>query len=163
MTTGRRCPITPTQVDQAMEVIENLDIVPGYRVYQYKHKDADGNEIVTPILLNRRVALGNSDIAMAMPSPTQMNAVKITLNDLGTDKMIALTSNMRPGVDRIAIVLDGKVVSAPVVRQVPLGRNFIVEGLNKPGEGTTLASALMHPLENQLKIDDMRTISPRAK
>ena len=39
--------------------------------------------------------------------------------------MIALTKNMRPQVDRIAIVLDGEVISAPVVNQVPLGKQFI--------------------------------------
>ena len=30
--------------------------------------------------------------------------------------MFDLTSKMRPGVDRLAIVLDGKVLSAPVVQ-----------------------------------------------
>jgi SecD/SecF fusion protein len=71
----------------------------------------------------------------------------ITLNDEGTDKMIALTKNMRPGVDRIAIVLDGEVISAPVVNQVPLGKQFIIEGLGEPGEVQNLANSLMNPLK----------------
>jgi SecD/SecF fusion protein len=147
----------------AKRVAENLEIVPGYKVFNYTHKDADGNEATEPILLNRRVAVGGSDIARAFPSLPQPDAVEITLNKAGTEKMIALTKPMRPGLDRIAIVLDGKVVSAPTVRQVPLGKNFIIEGLNQPGEVQTLANALMNPLEVQLKIDDVRTLSPKAK
>jgi SecD/SecF fusion protein len=144
----------------ADRVKEGLEIVPGYKVYDYKHKDEDGNEIVTPILLNRRVALGGSDIAVATPSMQQADAVSITLNRPGTDKMIALTQPMQRGRDRIAIVLDGEVISAPVVQQTPLGKDFIIEGLHEPGEVQGLASALMNPLENALKVGEMRKISP---
>ena len=119
--------------------------------------------IVDPILLNRRVALGSSDVAQAFPSQQQPDAVSVTLNGPGTDKMIALTANMRPGVDRIAIVLDGQVLSAPVIRSVPLGKDFIIEGLNDPGEVQNLANALTNPLGNPLKIDEMRTIPPKSK
>ena len=113
-----------------------------------------------PILLNRRMALGGSDIANAVPSPQQADAVAITLNGDGTDKMIALTKNMQPSEDRIAIVLDGEVISAPVVNQVPLGKQFIIEGLREPGEVQSLANALMNPLENPLVVDEERTVSP---
>ena len=78
----------------------------------------------------------------------------------GTDKMIALTKNMQPGKDRIAIVLDGEVISAPVVNQVPLGKQFIIEGLREPGEVQSLANSLMNPLENALVVDEMRNVSP---
>ncbi|MEO0017231.1 MAG: protein translocase subunit SecD, partial [Verrucomicrobiota bacterium] len=141
-------------------VADRLEIVPGYKVFNYKHKDKDGNDIVEPILLNHKAALGGSDIALAMPSLSQQDAVEITLNGPGTDKMIALTINMRKGQDRIAIVLDGEVISAPQVRQTPLGKNFIVEGLDDVGEVKALANALMNPLENALKIDEMRNVSP---
>jgi SecD/SecF fusion protein len=144
----------------AQRVQDGSEIVPGYRAYTYKHKDADGNEIKTPILLNRRMALGGSDIADAVPSPQQADAVAITLNGEGTDKMIALTKNMQPQVDRIAIVLDGEVISAPVVNQVPLGKQFIIEGLREPGEVQSLANSLMNPLENPLVVAEMRNISP---
>ncbi|MEX1116090.1 MAG: protein translocase subunit SecF, partial [Akkermansiaceae bacterium] len=117
------------------------------------------NETLRPILLNRRMALGGSDIANAVPSPQQGDAVSITLNSDGTDKMIALTKDMRPGVDRIAIVLDGEVISAPVVNQVPLGKQFIIEGLNEPGEVQSLANSLMNPLENALVVESFSSVS----
>jgi SecD/SecF fusion protein len=144
----------------AERVQNGSELVPGYRAYTLKGKDEDGNEYTRPILLNRRMALGGSDIANAVPSPQQADAVAITLNGAGTDKMIALTKNMNAGRDRIAIVLDGEVISAPTVNAVPLGKNFIIEGLREPGEVQSLANALMNPLENPLVVDEERTVSP---
>ncbi len=144
----------------AQRVLEGEEIVPGYRAYQLTQKDADGNETTTPILLNRRAALGGSDIVNANPSPSSMDSVDITLNSLGTDKMIALTLHMRPKIDRIAIVLDGIVQSAPVVQSVPLGKNFVINGLDEPGETKKLANALMNPLENPLIVEEERSVSP---
>ena len=136
----------------AQRVLDDDEIVPGYRAYELTQKDENGNETTTPILLNRRAALGGSDIVNAYPSPSSMDSVDITLNNLGTDKMIALTQNMRPNIDRIAIVLDGIVKSAPVVQSVPLGKNFVINGLDEAGETRQLANALMNPLENPLEV-----------
>lgn len=152
--------VSPDGKTLAARVLAGTEIVPGWRAFNHKSKDQDGKEIIRPILLDRRPALGGSDIALATPSPQQADAVSITLNGAGTDKMIALTKNMRPGVDRIAIVLDGEVISAPVVNQVPLGKQFIVEGLKEPGEVQNLANALMNPLENALVVGEFRNVSP---
>ena len=144
----------------AQRVQDGDEIVPGYRAYTLKGKDEDGNEFKRPILLNRRMALGGSDIANAVPSPQQADAVDISLNGEGTDKMIALTKNMNAG-DRIAIVLDGEVISAPGLKQHgPLGKNFLIDGLREPGEVQSLANALMNPLENALVVEEFRNVSP---
>jgi SecD/SecF fusion protein len=144
----------------AERVLNEGELAVGERAYLLKGKDGDGNEYKRAILLSRRAALGGSDIALATPSTQQADAVDISLNGDGTDKMIALTKNMRPQVDRIAIVLDGEVISAPVVNQVPLGKHFIIEGLREPGEVQSLANSLMNPLENALVVDEMRNVSP---
>ncbi len=144
----------------ARRVADGDEIVPGYRAYNLTREDEDGNEVTTPILLNRRPALGGSDIVYATPSPSAQDAVDITLNSEGTDKMIALTQNMRPGIDGIAIVLDGEVLSAPVVQSVPLGKKFVINGLREPGERESLSNALMNPLENPLIVEEERTVSP---
>ncbi|MDP4645618.1 MAG: protein translocase subunit SecD, partial [Akkermansiaceae bacterium] len=136
------------------------EIVPGYRAYNEIRKDEDGNEMTIPILLNRRAALGGADILSALPSQQQSDAVDIVLNGKGTDKMIALTQHMQKRVDRIAVVLDGEVVSAPYVNETPLGKRFLIEGLDEPGETKELANALMNPLENPLVVEQERTVSP---
>ncbi|MGJ8634468.1 MAG: protein translocase subunit SecD [Luteolibacter sp.] len=152
--------ITASGKTLAQAVLDGEEIVPGYRAYELTQKDEDGNEFTNPILLSRRSALGGSDIYRANPSQSRGDSVDITLNGAGTDKMIALTQNMRPQVDRIAIVLDGEVLSAPVVQSVPLGKNFVINGLDDPGEPKELANALMNPLENPLKVEEERTVSP---
>lgn len=147
----------------AQRVQDGDEIVPGYRALIQKGKDADGNDHSTPILVNRRMALGGGDIAMAMVSPSRADAVNVTLDGAGADKMIALTKDMRPGLDRIAIVMDGEVMSAPVAQSVPLGRNFEINGLDEPGEAQALAVSLMHPLVNPLKVEELRQIRPAGK
>jgi SecD/SecF fusion protein len=144
----------------AQRVFDGTEKEPGYLAFNHKSKDQEGKEFQRPILLRRMAALGGSDIANATPSPQQNDAVAITLNGGGEDKMITLTKDMRPGVDRIAIVLDGEVISAPTVNQVPLGKQFIIEGLREPGEVQELANSLMNPLENALVVEEMRNVSP---
>ncbi|MBG7607699.1 MAG: protein translocase subunit SecD [Verrucomicrobia bacterium] len=144
----------------AARVLSGDEIIPGFRAYELTQDDEDGNEFTTPILLRRVAALGGSDISFATPSQQQPDAVNITLNNDGTDKMIALTKDMRRGIDRIAIVLDGIVLSAPVVQAVPLGKNFVISGLDDPGEPKKLANALMNPLDNPLVVEQERTVSP---
>ncbi len=143
----------------AARVLSNDEIVPGYEAYEHVYKDDEGNDIQSAILLTRRSALGGSDIANAFPSGSRSDAVSVTLNGEGGNKMVALTQNMNLGVDRIAIVLDGEVVSAPTV-QAKLYKQFEISGLDEPGEVKTLANQLMNPLENPLIVEEMRLISP---
>jgi preprotein translocase subunit SecD len=102
-------------------------------------------------------ALRSQDIALAIPSQRQADAVAITLNNTGIDKMIALTTDMAPRRDRIAIVLDNVVISTPAVAQVPLGKTFIIEGLREPGEAQSVAGALMNPFEFPLVVVEVNT------
>lgn len=147
----------------AQRVAEGQEIVPGYRAYTLKRTDSDGIESQRHFLLNRRIAIGNTDVRRAFPSPAQPDAVAVVLSAGGTQKIIALTTPMQAGRDRIGIVLDGKLLSAPVVNATPLGKNFIIEGLTEPGEAQMLANALMTPLENPLKIVEERSISDSLK
>jgi SecD/SecF fusion protein len=144
----------------AQRVLDGVEIIPGYRAYEFIQKNEDGIETTTPILLKRQAALDGSNIQNAVPSIQRSDAVDITLNREGEDKMIALTKDMRPNIDRIAIVLDDKVISAPSVQTVPLGKDFIITGLDNSEERKSLANALMNPLVNALNVDQERTVSP---
>ena len=155
----RNAEVGPDGKSLAQRVADGSEIVPGYRAYTERGKDGDGNEYSNPILLSRRMALGGADIANATSSPSRADGVSITLNEAGTDKMIALTKDMRSGVDRIAIVLDGEVISAPTVNQTPLGKQFEVTGLSETGEVQNLANALMNPLENALVVESSSSVS----
>lgn len=143
----------------AQRILDGEEIEPGYRAYLEPIKDEAGNEFTKPILLKRVASLGGSDIQTAMPSASSFDAVDVTLNNNGAEKMFNLTKNLRKGIDRIAIVLDDRVISAPEVKDT-LSKNFVINGLNEPGEVKELINALMNPLENPLKIEQERTVSP---
>lgn len=143
----------------AQRVLDGEEIEPGYRAYLEPIKDEAGNEFTKPILLKRVASLGGSDIETAMPSASSFDAVDVTLNNNGAEKMFNLTKNLRKGIDRIAIVLDDRVISAPEVKDT-LSKNFVINGLNEPGEVKELINALMNPLENPLKIEQERIVSP---
>ncbi len=148
----------------ADQVAAGEHIEPGYKVFQYVYKVAEGTpeekEMTSNILLNRRPAVQGNDIVRASPDVMGGGRVDITLNGDGEDKMIALTAPMNAGRDRIAIVLDGRCISAPVVQQVPLGKQFQITGLNAQGEAVSLAKNLMNPINNPLQLDEERTVSP---
>ena len=160
MVSPRNDELGPDKKSMAVRVSEGTEKIPGYLAFNHKTKTEDGVELQNPILLSRRPALGGSDIALATPSQQKQDAVDITLNGPGTDKMIALTKDMREGVDKIAIVLDGEVISAPTVQKAPLGKQFEITGLRDPGETQNLANSLMNPLENALVVDSFSKVSP---
>lgn len=143
----------------AQRVLDGEEIEPGYSAYQYSEKDRDGNDVTTTILLRRVAALGGSDVQFATPSMERNDAVSVTLNSKGADKMFNLTKDMRKGVDRIAILLDGEVICAPSVNDT-LSKNFEISGLEDAGEPKKVANALMNPLENALIVEEERSVSP---
>ena len=71
-----------------------------------------------------------------------------------------LTSSMQHGRDRLAIVLDGEVNSAPVV-QATLSSIFVIEGVGDAEECKNLSATLMNPLENPLLIVKESTVTAR--
>lgn len=145
----------------AQRVADRDEILPDCKVLFLEEKDDQGvDRPARPILLRKRAALSGSDIAHAAPSQTQPGAVDISLNSAGTDKMIALTKDMVIGRDRIAISLDDKIISAPTVNAVPLGKNFVITGQHTEAEAKTLSDALMNPLQNGLIVEEERSVSP---
>jgi SecD/SecF fusion protein len=144
----------------AQMVLAGDRIEPGYKAYIHEYENDDGEPQSEVLLLNRRTALDGSDVRHAGPNGFDPTKVDITLSGDGEDKMIALTKDMTPKRDRIAIVLDGKVVSAPVVISTPLGRQFVIEGMSGYDESKELANALLNPLKYPLKVEEERTVSP---
>ncbi len=132
---------------------------PGYKLYVLSDEDEDGQVITENILLKRRSALDGSYIvhAQELYGPYE-GKLTVELNAEGANKMFDLTSKMRAGVDRLAIVLDGKVLSAPVV-QSSLGANFEISGMKDANEAKSIAAALLNPLKNPLLVEEERTVS----
>lgn len=133
--------------------------IPGYEVFEYEYT-SDGTKRTEFLLLSRRIALTGKDVQQAWPeSMAGSHHVSITLTSAGAEKMLDLTGGMNLQRDRLAVVLDGKVITAPVVNAA-LHKNFIIEGQESSKEARDLASTMLNPLENPLEIIEERTVSP---
>ena len=85
-------------------------------------------------------------------------SLSVELNKKAGERFFDITKRMRKGVDRFAIVLDGKIISAPTT-QVDggiAGGSFRLTGNFTEQEVRSLASALMNPLRNPVVIEEER-------
>ena len=153
--------VHPESRTQAARVKAGDTLIPGYTYFEYIFTTDDGEELTEDLLLSKRVEVEGKHVKFAAPDAGQKGVVQIRLSGEGGDRMIRLTQNMTPGRDRIAVVLDGEVKSAPVVQSVPLGSQFVIEGLDTYEEANDLSASLMNPLENPLEILEVRQVSAR--
>lgn len=91
----------------------------------YKSKDSD-----TQVWVSNKTIVSEKDVETADASVSQVKAIDVKLTEKGTAAMIAATTPMRPAVDRMAIIIDGQLHSAPVVQSVPLGSSFVINGFS---------------------------------
>ncbi len=135
------------------------EIVPGYELKTAENEDKEGKAYRENILLKRRAIMDGSYIvhAQALQTGGAFNII-VEMNGEGTKKISELTSKMNHGYDRMAILLDGKVLSAPTV-QSTLGSRFEISGQKNLREAEELAAALLNPLKNPLIVDEERSVS----
>ena len=153
--------VHPDTNTKAPQVKAGETIVAGYELFEYNSTNEDGEKFTEDLLLSKRVQVEGKHVKYAAPDSQQKGVVNIRLTGEGGDRMIQLTKNMTERRDRIAVVLDGEVKSAPVVNSVPLGSSFLIEGLDDYEEAKDLSSSLMNPLENPLKFLDARKVTAR--
>ncbi len=159
--------VHPDSSSELAEKVRNGEaVVPGYKLYKLPEKndkgeplkDAEGNPVYEELFLSKRVEVKGKHVKRAVPSAARAGVIEVTLSAEGGNRMINLTKDMQKGKDRLAIVLDGEVMSAPVV-QSTLASNFIIEGIDSDQERRELCAALMNPLENPVEIEEERTVS----
>lgn len=139
-------------------VAEGRIRVPGYRMYEYTFKNGKNEDVTERIFLEKRESLTGKDIVRAGVDLARPGHVNVTLSNEGADKMYNLTSRMQLGHDRMAIVLDDVVKSAPTVQAI-LSKSFEISGLDAPGEAEALTKVLSNPLTNKLNFESASEIS----
>ena len=150
--------LLPVHPNNTALVQAGQEFVPGYKLYIYENKDDEGVTHTEKLFLSKRESLTGNDVSFAQPDGTRAGVVNVSLSSSGGDKMIRLTQSMRHGQDRLAVVLDGRVVTAPVV-QSALSSRFEISGMNAPGEAVSVSRVLNNPLEQPLRILEQRTVS----
>jgi len=114
-----------------------------------------------PILLNKELSVTGNDLADAKSGfgSDMMPNVSLTLNSEGTKKFAKVT---RENVGkRLAIVLDGNVKTAPVIREAIPSGNAQISGKYNSQETKDLALILRAgALPCPLKVVEERTVGP---
>ncbi len=137
-------------------VDRNERIEPGYIIREFRKTDEDGPErgklLVTqiPDLTGESITSANAILAP--------KGWVILLNfDSAGAKTFGELSSANIG-ERMAIVMDDEVLSAPVFQGAILGGSCEISGSFTRESAVALASALENPLENALKIQDERSV-----
>jgi len=131
-----------------------------YQILKLRDRQANGQVNETPIVVRRRSEISGKSVANAFRSVDQLGraVVIIEFNSDGREKFGRLTEQNIG--KRMAIILDGEVYSAPVIRSAIYGSCEISGGNMSPTEAEELASVLKNPLENPVSIVDERGVDP---
>lgn len=134
---------------------------PGRVVMYEKVRDDAGNEMKVPYLLKKRASLTGYNLADASSGFNQNgeNAVFIRFDSKGTRQFGELTT--KHVGQRMAIVLDGEVYSAPSLREPILGGNASITGSFSSSEAQDLAMILRAgALPAPVRFAEERSVGP---
>jgi SecD/SecF fusion protein len=145
---------------QSKELIEQGIVEPGYEVLKRKEKNRDGREITESVLVKKRREMDGSGIASAMVVRGNLGEPEITftLDEKSRLRFGEITTEYVR--QRMAIVLDGELYSAPVINEPITGGSGRISGSFDQKEAFELANVLENPLRAPLHIDESREVDP---
>ena len=147
---------------QSEEMLAKGIIVPGYEALKMEQKGRDGKTHIETLLVEKKLANGMTGkyIKQAMPNRDISGApeVQFVFDAEGADKFGKLTT-AHVG-ERLAIVLDHELYTAPVIQGAITGGNGVINNIADFEEAKTLANILENPLETPVQIDSMNQVDP---
>lgn len=145
------------------ELLKENIIEPGYEVLKMKEKAADGTLSYRPLLVEKRLANGLTGkfIKRAFPSREQLSnapEIEFEFDSEGAKRFGDFTRNHIG--DRLAIVLDRELETAPVIQSAIEGGRGVITGNFDIAEAISIANVLENPLETPVHIDEVRQVDP---
>lgn len=153
--------VHPQSDELLFKVSENKMTMPfDYEKMTLLYRDRMGKRIHSEIIVKRRPEMSGRYVKSAFRSLDQAGrpVVIIEFNSEG-QKIFGKLTEKNIG-QRMAIVLDNEVYSAPVIRTAIYGSCEISGGSMTPTEAEEIASVLENPLEVPVKIMDERGVDP---
>ncbi len=130
---------------------------PAFKLEVYKD-ERDGKEVEERLVVKKKADIPGSMVVGARAFfDTQGWGVSLRFSDEGAGLFAKLTQE-NVG-KRFAIMLDGKVQSAPVIREAITGGNASITGHFTEAQARNLASVLENPLQTPVVIEEERTAS----
>ena len=142
-------------IDKGTEVVP-----PEYKIENYKHA-AEENEQATMerLLVKRKADLGGDRVSESHAYYGNEGwTVQLKFDGEGAKKFGQITEQYKG--HRFAIVLDGIIQSAPVIRDAIYGGDAVITGHFSEKEARGLASVLQNPLQTPVSIEEERSVSP---
>jgi len=142
-------------IDAGKEVIP-----PEYRIEVYK-PPTEGNEKPREerLLVKKKADLGGNRVSESHAYfGNEGWAVQLKFDSEGAKQFGRITEQYKG--HRFAIVLDGVIQSAPVIRDAIYGGDAVITGRFTEKEARSLASVLENPLQTPVSIEEERSVSP---
>src|SRR6267143_3791418 len=143
-------------IDQGTEVVP-----PEYKIENYKHAAEENNEKATTerLLVKKKADLGGDRVTESHAYYGNEGwTVQLKFDSEGAKKFGQITEQYKG--HRFAIVLDGIIQSAPVIRDAIYGGDAVITGHFTEKEARGLASVLENPLQTPVSIEEERSVSP---
>ncbi len=137
---------------------------PGYEIKNYLLPADRKKDLLEPaprLLVKKTADLTGDHVTRAFAFFDQGGyGVSLSLDAPGAATFFELTSALAPNHGRLAILLDGKIQSAPEVKSAIAGGQAQITGHFQDKEARELASALENPLRTPVEIEETRSVSP---
>ncbi len=132
---------------------------PGLIVKQYQ-EDPDDEEVPSvPMVINRKADFSGEFVNKAYPTYSNEGwGISVELDSEG-GKLFDNIAKVNKG-NQMAILLDGEILSAPVLQTDHFGGRMQISGNFTEQEARDLASSLENPLRVPVLIEESRSVSP---
>src|SRR5213075_2830454 len=142
-------------IDNGTEVVP-----PEYKIENYKHAaEEDEKTTVERLLVKKKADLGGDRVSGSNAYYGNEGwTVQLKFDSEGAKKFGQITEQYKG--HRFAIVLDGIIQSAPVIRDAIYGGDAVITGKFGEQEARGLASVLENPLQTPVSIEEERSVSP---
>jgi SecD/SecF fusion protein len=142
-------------IDKGTEVVP-----PEYKIENYKHAAEENEQATTErLLVKRKADLGGDRVSGSHAYYGNEGwTVQLKFDSEGAKKFGQITEQYKG--HRFAIVLDGIIQSAPVIRDAIYGGDAVITGHFTEKEARGLASVLENPLQTPVSIEEERSVSP---
>ena len=150
------------RVADGIKIPETFKVPEGTALYQCWESDVDGIQRKTGrIFLKQKILLDGRYVASASPTHSQNNEVKIAFRLKGKGIGIFADVTKRNKGKKLAIVLDGRVMSYPTIQGIIPGGRGEISGSFTVDEAKNLAAILSAGSFNvSLRVEEKRAVGP---
>jgi SecD/SecF fusion protein len=153
--------VYPDNGERLVAIDKGTEVVPPeYKIENYKHAAEDNEKATTErLLIKRKADLGGDRVSESHAFYGNEGwTVQLKFDSEGAKKFGQITEQYKG--HRFAIVLDGIIQSAPVIRDAIYGGDAVITGHFSEKEARGLASVLQNPLQTPVSIEEERSVSP---